>query len=170
MDYEFKNEEQFAQFDSIINDDTNTGKLVVNAIITPDGTMVESRSRHDFNWHKDANGFEYAVDGGVDYLRRVTDPNAPHYVESSVYDTDDFEMIREVFSRGGRGINGDEPLRYVALADINDGWLQAIIEYVCLQPTVPEKFLIPKLPTYRPVLALYDREQQYRKEKGIQVD
>lgn len=169
MDYEFKNTEQFEQLYNEDNDPQES-HLVVNAIKTPDGTIVESLHQHHFQCHTDENGFEYCVDGGTAYLRRSMQEGAPKYEDYSVYDTDDFEVIRQRFSRGGRGVNGDEPLRYVALADMNDGWLQATIEYICKQSSVPKAMRFPKLPTYRPILALYDREQQYRKEKGIQVD
>ena len=44
--------------------------LIYNAIRTPDGTILESRSVHDFVGHTDANGKYYAADGGLEYLKR----------------------------------------------------------------------------------------------------
>lgn len=45
-------------------------RITLNRIRTPDGTIITSRYRHDFVAHRDANGHEYFVDGGLDYLRR----------------------------------------------------------------------------------------------------
>jgi len=169
MDYEYQNKEQFEKLYNEDNDPQES-HLIVNAIKTPDGTILESNSRHDYKCHTDENGFEYCVDGGTAYLRRSMQNGAPRYEDYSVYDTDDFEVIRQRFSRGGRGINGDQPLTYVALADMNDGWLQATIEYVCGYKKIPLQMRLPTSDQYRPMFALYDREQQYRKEKSIQVD
>ena len=45
-------------------------KYLANRIRTPDGTILESMHRHDYVTYIDANGKEYMVDGGLDYLRR----------------------------------------------------------------------------------------------------
>ena len=36
---------------------------------TPDGTILESKHRHDYVTHLDANGKEYMLDGGLAYVR-----------------------------------------------------------------------------------------------------
>lgn len=40
-------------------DRMNEPKLLANRIITPDGTMLQSKHRHDYVTHIDANGKEY---------------------------------------------------------------------------------------------------------------
>ena len=44
-------------------------KLVYNALQTPDGTIITSRNRHDYEEYIDANGKSYMIDGGLDYVR-----------------------------------------------------------------------------------------------------
>ena len=101
--------------------------LIYSAIRTPDGTILESKHRHDFVTHIDANGEYYQNDGGIDYFRRSI--NKEKAEDLSLYSDDAHEKLREVISRGGRGKNGDEELKYVLLKDIDDKWLEAIIEY-----------------------------------------
>ena len=101
--------------------------LIYSAIRTPDGTILESKHRHDFVTYIDANGEYYQNDGGIDYFRRSI--NKEKAEDLSLYSDDAHEKLREVVSRGGRGKNGDEELKYVLLKDIDDEWLQAIIDY-----------------------------------------
>jgi hypothetical protein len=102
-------------------------QLIYNAIKTPDGTVLVSYHRHDYKTHLDANGEEYIIDGGTDYIR--TSVNKEPAEDLSLYDDAPFEVIREHIYRGGRGKNGDEPLKYVKLSEVDDEWLGAIIDY-----------------------------------------
>lgn len=102
-------------------------QLIYNAIRTPDGTVLESRHRHDYVTHIDKNGEFYSNDGGLDYLHRTV--NEALAEDLSLYDDEPHEVIREYLQRGGRGINGDEPLKYVTLKDVNNEWLDAIVVY-----------------------------------------
>ena len=43
--------------------------ILSNRMRTPDGTILESKHRHDYVTHLDANGREYMLDGGLDYVR-----------------------------------------------------------------------------------------------------
>ena len=46
-----------------------------------------------------------------------------------VYDDDDFKFVRRYATRGGRGIDGKGPLTWTKLKDMNDDWLQAVLDY-----------------------------------------
>ena len=102
-------------------------KIVSNRIRTPDGTILESMHRHDYVTYTDANGKEYMVDGGLDYLRRNVHDDAP-YEELSVYDDAPYALIREVFKWGTRGKDGKQPLMYVPLKDLTTEHIEAILE------------------------------------------
>lgn len=102
--------------------------IILNQIRTPDGTIIRSMHRHDYVVHIDANGLEYAVDGGCDYLRRNVHDSAP-YEELSIYSDSPFEIVRENFHRGGRGKNGTLPLTWVPMSKMSDQWLAACIVY-----------------------------------------
>ena len=99
-------------------------RLVYNAIRTPDGTVLESYHRHDFQSHKDANGHTYIVDGGLDYIRRNI--NIEHPSEDlSLLEDDPQEQVGKVVKWGTYGINGDQPLKWVSLRDMSVEHLKA---------------------------------------------
>ena len=102
-------------------------KYVSNRIRTPDGTILESMNRHDYVTYIDANGKEYMVDGGLDYLRRNVHDDAP-YEELSLVSTDEHSVIREVFKWGTYGIDGKQKLKYVVLKDMSWDHIEAILE------------------------------------------
>ena len=85
--------------------------LVRNALITPDGTRLQSYSHYDFKEYVDANGKTYMVDGGLDYQRRSA--NGAEVDDSLYLYEDEFAVIREQVTWGTYGKNGDQPLRCV---------------------------------------------------------
>lgn len=103
--------------------------LVYNAIRTPDGTVLESKHRHDYVVYVDKNGKEYMVDGGLEYIRRNVHDDAP-YEELSVYTTDGHDRVREVLKWGTYGINGDQPLTYILLKDMNSEHIGACLSNI----------------------------------------
>jgi hypothetical protein len=132
-------------------------QIVHNAIQTPDGTIIESRHRHDYVEYIDANGNEYMVDGGTEYLRRGY--TVADYTEMSLYEDDDIELIRKVVTRGGRGKDGKQPLTFTPICEMNDAWLQAAIDYNTdygMGTSVMNR--------------IYAREQEYRKQNNITID
>lgn len=106
-------------------------QIVANLIRTPDGTILQSFNRHDFKEYRDANGEEYMVDGGLDYLRRSIGQTQP-YEELSVYSDDEFNVIRKYFRWGTYGKNGDQLLRYVALQEMSDAHIGACLDNLIL--------------------------------------
>ena len=99
--------------------------LIYNAIRTPDGTILESRSVHDFVGHTDANGKFYAVDGGLEYLKRCGDSD---YEELSLTLEDDFSKIRECVRWGTYGPKGNQPMRLVKIKDLSTNHIQNILK------------------------------------------
>ena len=71
-------------------------EIYKNSIITPDGTVLESKHRWDYVTYKDNNEQFYAIDGGLDYLKRGFDK--PDYIENSVTSDSKFEDIRKCFT------------------------------------------------------------------------
>ena len=102
-------------------------RIISNRIRTPDGTILESRHRHDYVTYVDKNGKEYMVDGGLEYLRRNVHDDAP-YEELSVYDDAPYALIREVFKWGTRGKGGRQPLTFVSLKDLTNDHIEAILD------------------------------------------
>ena len=104
----------------------NTDRFIIlNSIITPDGTRLISHHTHDYVEYKDSvDGKTYMVDGGRDYLRR----REGDYTEASVWSDDDFEKIRESLYWGTYGKCGTKPLEYVLLKDMTTEHIKAIVD------------------------------------------
>ena len=96
-----------------------------NRMRTPDGTILESRNRHDYVTHLDNNGKEYMLDGGLDYVRSSANGDEEMLTVTS---DDSHEVIREVVTWGTYGKNGDETLVHVKIADMSTQHLQACLD------------------------------------------
>jgi hypothetical protein len=101
-------------------------RIISNKIKTPDGTILQSFHRHDYKTYIDANGFEYMVDGGTDYLRRTLIEEYP-YEELSVYSDAPFETIRQELHWGTRGKDGKQPLTWKPLCELSTKHINAIL-------------------------------------------
>ena len=101
--------------------------IIRNALRTPDGTIIRSRHRHDYVTHTDANGKEYMVDGGLDYIRRSANGDE---VDMVVTTEDSFEAVRQACDWGTYGINGDQPLLYIKLCDMETAHIEAVLQNV----------------------------------------
>ena len=104
--------------------DTSTPVLIMNAIQTPDGTILRSLFRHDYKEYVDANGKTYIVDGGLDYVRRSDNGDEN---DMCLYDDTPHEVQRQIFEWGTYGINGDQPLKYLCVADMDTAHLKTIV-------------------------------------------
>ena len=130
-------------------------QLIYNAIRTPDETVLVSHHRHDYKTHLDANGEEYMIDGGTDYIRRSV--NKIPAEDLSLYNDEPFEVLREYIFRGSRGKSGKQPLKYVKLSEVDNEWLGAIIDY--------EEERRPS----NPQLKWYYLENEFRNKNGIKI-
>lgn len=100
-------------------------KLIRNALQTPDGTIIESKNRHDYVTHKDAlTGKTYVVDGGLDYVRRSVHADQ---IDMCLYDNEPHKVQSEVLTWGTYGIDGDQPLQYKTIAEMETGHLESVI-------------------------------------------
>ena len=132
-------------------------RLILSKIQTPDGTILTSHHRHDYVTHTDINGETYMLDGGNDYQR--TSVNKESFKDLSIWSDAPYEIIRENFHRGGRGKNGDEPLKWVPLSEMSDEWVKNCIEY-------NDNLGMGK--SYANYL--YCKELRYRQRMGIKIE
>jgi len=99
-------------------------KIIQNAIQCPDGTVIVSTHRHDFQEHGG-----YSVDGGRDYLRRCYPLGAEDLIiELSLTEGSSYELKVERLVWGTYGKDGKDELKYVRLSDCSDGHLKAILK------------------------------------------
>ena len=100
-------------------------RLLLNRIKTPDGTILTSYYTHDYQEYKDTITKEVLmVDGGNDYARR----NIGTYDELSVYDDGSHVTRRAALHWGTRGKDGQQPLVYKPLEDLDTDHIEAILK------------------------------------------
>ena len=114
-------------YDAIFGKKKKEEKLEIlsSRMRTPDGTILESLHRHDYVTHTDANGKEYMLDGGCDYVRCSLNGDEEMLTVTS---DDSHEVIREVVKWGTYGKNGDETLVHVKIADMSTQHLKACLD------------------------------------------
>jgi hypothetical protein len=102
-------------------------QLVYNAVTCVECLKtIVSYHRHDYKLCGCKN--EAMVDGGTDYIR-YGGKNLKKVVHHAVYDDDDFEKVRQYATRGSRGKDGLQPLSYIAICNMDDDYLQAVLDY-----------------------------------------
>lgn len=101
-------------------------QILRNALLTPDGTLLESKHRYDFVKHKDKLlDTEVGIDGGLAYLRRTG--SLAFCTDLSVTTKDDFLVVREAFTWGSYGKDGKQPRAEIKLKDMTTDHIQAIL-------------------------------------------
>ena len=98
--------------------------LIYNAIMTPDGTVIESTHRHDYRTHEDANGKTYMVDGGLEYSRKSAWGDE---VDLRLYNNEPHSVQRSLLTWGTYGKDGNEPLKRIFIEDMETEHIQAVI-------------------------------------------
>lgn len=120
--------------------------LVANRWMSPDGTILHSKHRHDYVQHIDTlTGNLAFVDGGTDYIRIGGDQPL---IDMCVYTDDPHEKIRDAFVWGARR---DSSLEYIKLKDLETGHIRNILD---TQPQI--------IGTY--VETIMNAELEYRKK------
>lgn len=99
-------------------------KLIRNAIQTPDGTVLQSRYRHHQVEYTDKNGKWYMVDGGLSYGRRSANGDEKLLY---LYDDEPHEIQRDVIVWGTYGKDGDQPLKYITVAEMETSHIEAVL-------------------------------------------
>lgn len=100
--------------------------LIYSAIITPDGTKLCSRYRHDHVSHMDklTNKY-YFVDGGNPFNRCSANGDEK---EITVRNDSTIEHARNYLEWGTNGPDGDQPLTYVFLKDLSTDHLKKLVD------------------------------------------
>ena len=128
-------------------------KLIKNSIKCPDGVILTSRHRHDYQAHLDKNGELYVNDGGIEYIRRSV--NKESFIDLSLYTTDSFEKLRGGLEWATYGKNGDEPLQYKSISNMSTKHINAVLLNCRVSDYMKE---------------IFEKEIEYRKEceqKGL---
>jgi len=113
--------------------------IIRNSVITLDGTVLNSRNRHDFVSHEDkTSGRRVAVDGGLAYLKRVG--HFEDYIENSIHYSHGHLVCREIPVWGTYGKNGDEPLRLVSASQMETSHILAVFNSQKINPTIKQVF------------------------------
>jgi hypothetical protein len=102
-------------------------QLVYNAVTCTECLKtIVSRHRHDYVTCDCPNGA--MVDGGLEYGRYGA-MDMKKIVHHEVFADEDFEKVRQYATRGSRGPNGDQPLTYIAICDMDDDYLESVLDY-----------------------------------------
>jgi hypothetical protein len=88
------------------------------------GDVIISHHTHDY---VTCSCRSISTDGGNSYLHRS---GIEWLEDQSVYSDAAHEIIRENLYRGSRGKNGDQPLTWVKMSDMDDDYIVALLEYM----------------------------------------
>ena len=101
--------------------------ILYNALVTPDGTLLESLHQHHFSSCTDTiTGEYYLIDGGNEPYFRMS-VNKVEGKRICVTTDDIHEVKRKYFHWGSYGKSGDEPLHFIKLIDMAEEHICAVI-------------------------------------------
>jgi hypothetical protein len=131
--------------------------IVANMMKCPDGTILQSKHRHDYVDYTDKNGVHYFLDGGLSYIRFSGNGELITY-----HHTDSIASIREHMYWGKNyDENGNvlEETEWVRIKDITDSHLDALIVY---WEERLEKYKEAEI-----FVDIFKREKEYRNGKEL---
>ena len=115
--------------------------VLVNGLITPDGTELISHHVHDYVSYKDKNGEVYFIDGGPYEYGIRQSINKEQGKRIFLYSTDNHEDIRNYFEWGTYGKEGKDKFRYVKLKDMTIEHINNILKsQFHIEETIAEIF------------------------------
>jgi hypothetical protein len=102
-------------------------RILYNALVTPDGTLLESLYRWDYKTHTDAITDEwYMIDGGNDpYFRMSINKVQPKHI--CITTDDPHEDKRQYFRWGTYGENSDKEFKYILLKDMTSEHIKKVL-------------------------------------------
>ena len=98
--------------------------IIFSGLQTPDGTMITSTHRHDYVTHLDANGKEYMLDGGLDYIRSSAHGDE---VYKTLFDDEPHAIQRQILTWGTYGKDGNQPLSRKPIELMSTEHIQAVL-------------------------------------------
>lgn len=124
---------------------TETRQLLVNKIMCPDGTVLQSFHRYDYKEHVQEDGDEYFIDGGLEY-QRYGGTSVDKIINLAVYTDSPHEIIRQEVVWGNRFDKNMNPLpeiRWIPIKDLTNDHLVAV--YYHTQTGVYNKIMLDEI-------------------------
>lgn len=110
-------------------------EIIVSSIICKKCyTRLISRYRHDY---VQCLCGDVSLDGGNDYCKI----RGENYISAHCFSNDSHSKIRFNFAWGSYGKNGDEPLHYILLCDMELSHIRAILDTQQLKPEIRQIFI-----------------------------
>jgi hypothetical protein len=102
-------------------------QLVYNSVTCLEcNETIVSYHRHDYKTCSCPNSA--MVDGGTAYLRYGAKDMSKIKI-FAVYTDDPYETVRQYATRGSRGVDGKQPLKWIPLAEMEDDHLESVLDY-----------------------------------------
>lgn len=105
-------------------DMTEERKLIANIWRTPSGAILQSKHRYDFVQDEQGN----FLDGGLEGYTRMGGHMLMHWENLCVYSDDPHEKKRKAFFWGTRGKDGEQPVKWILLKDLDTDHIEAILD------------------------------------------